>query len=188
MLRDPPVFPILMSKRVALLLFTDSRRKVTGRLSSWQTLVDAILDEDRILRRRLAGVQPPLTDRRGPDGTLSLKETLAHIAFWDGFTVRFFEDKLQGRDPAPPEDFTRQSEEAIYEAADLALEEVLTRYLEATGALVDFLGRHWDDLSEKEQKDFWVPLKHRRHHRVILFRALDAMTGPDTASELAAGA
>jgi hypothetical protein len=157
-------------------------------VNSWQTLVDAILDEDRILRRRLAGVQPPLSERRGPDGSLSAKETLAHIAFWDGFTVRFFEDKLRDRDPAAPEDFSRRSEEAIREAADLPLEEIHSRYLEATGALVGFLGRHWDDLSAKEQEDFWVPLKHRRHHRVILFRALDAMTGDVSSSEMAAGA
>lgn len=125
---------------------------------------------------------------RGPDGSLSPKEMLAHVAFWDTFTVRFFADKLREEDPAPPEDFTRQSEQAIHEAAKLPFGEVLARYGQATDELIDFLGRRWGELSARERRDFWVPLKHRRHHRRTLFQALDAMSGADPSSEMAAGA
>ncbi len=154
----------------------------------WQTLADAILDEDRILRRRLTTVQSPLCDQRGPEGTLSYKETLGHIAFWDDFTVRFFKDKLNDRDPPPPDDFARRSEEALVEVVRLTMEQVLAQYLAATGAMIGFISQHWGDLSEKEQQDFWTPLKHRRHHRILLFRALDAMVDPVPDTELAAGA
>lgn len=157
-------------------------------LNSWQSLVDGILDEDRILRRRLATVQPPLLHKRGPDASLSAKEMLAHVAFWDVFTVRFFEEKLLGRVPAPPADFARESEQAIHEAADLTFEEVEGRYRLATENLITFLSRRWVELSPKQQRDFQVPLKHRRHHRRALFKALDAMTAGDPDSELAAGA
>ena len=161
---------------------------MAGRLNSWQTLIDAILDEDRILRSRLAAVQPALCERRGSEGSLSPKEMLAHVAFWDVFTVGFFEDKLRDRDPSPPADFARQSEQAILQAAKLTFAEVMARYVKATSALVAFLDRHWEELSEKERRSFWVPLKHRRHHRIALFQALDALADPDSAAELAAGA
>ncbi|MCP4570883.1 MAG: hypothetical protein GY838_00900 [bacterium] len=157
-------------------------------MNSWQTLIDGIVDEDRILRRRLAAVQPAMRDRRGPDGALSPKEMLAHVAFWDVFTVRFFEDKLAGRDPAPPDDFARRSEQAIHEAERLSFAEVEAHYYEATDQLVAFVQGHWAELSAREQRDFWVPLKHRRHHRVALFKILDAIAPPDSDSELAAGA
>ena len=62
---------------------------------------------------------------------------------------------------------------------------MLARYLVATGALVGFISRYWDELSEKEQKDFWVPLKHRRHHRESLFKTLDAMGSGHDDEELA---
>ena len=36
-------------------------------------------------------------ERTGATGTMSAKEALGHIAFWDGFTVRFFKDRLNHR-------------------------------------------------------------------------------------------
>ena len=146
-------------------------------MRQWQSLADALLDEDRILRRRLATLSAESRSRRGPDGTLSFQETLGHLAYWDAFTVDFFTAKLDraGPQPQPPADFARQSEAAIAKASELPFTDVLARYLVATGALVGFISRYWDELSEKEQKDFWVPLKHRRHHREALFKSLDAM-------------
>ena len=159
-------------------------------MSHWQTLADALLDEDRVLRRRLASVPPELLGSRGPDDGLSFQETLGHIAFWDDFTVRFFTTKLDsgGDPPSPPADFARVSEEAVAEAASRPFTEVLALYLEATGALVGFISRHWERLTEKEQRDFWVPLKHRRHHRIALFRTLDALQDGEEDEEIATGA
>lgn len=158
-------------------------------MHQWQTLADALMEEDRILRQRLAALPPELRRRRGPEGTLSFQETLGHLAYWDAFTVDFFTAKLEGAGPGPrpPADFARESEAAIAEAARVPFADVLARYLDATGALVGFISRHWDELSEKEQQDFWVPLKHRRHHREVLFRWLDA-AGGGNGDELADGA
>ena len=150
-------------------------------MNHWQTLADALLEEDRILRRRLATLAPELRGCRGLDGTLSFQETLGHLAYWDAFAVGFFSAKLDpdGPQPRPPADFARQSEEAIARAAELPFTDVLANYLEATGALVGFISRHWDRLTEKQQRDFWVPLKHRRHHRQTLFESLDGMATED---------
>ena len=139
------------------------------------------MEEDRLLRARLADCPVELRCTRGPHGSLSFKETLSHIAFWDGFTVDFFSHKLdlKSLDPNPVVNFEERSSMALDAAAKLPFGEVLARYLEATGALTNFLGRHWSELNSREQHDFWVPLKHRRHHRICLFRALDEMCSVD---------
>ncbi len=154
-----------------------SRRKVTDGLNHWETLAAALRDEDELLRGRLASCPRDLREARGSDDSLSFKETLGHIAFWDNFTVEFFKAKLDKGSctPAPPVDFEIRSREALEQVADLPFGEVLARYLEANGALLDFLGTSWSRLSDREKHDFWVPLKHRRHHRIALFRALDRM-------------
>ncbi|RKZ18853.1 hypothetical protein DRQ50_03285 [bacterium] len=158
-------------------------------LKHWQTLADALLDEDRILRRRITTLPSDLLAVHGPEGALSFQETLAHIAYWDDFTVKFFSAKLDPAQPSlePPGDFMDRSEAVINAAAELPFTDVLARYLEATGALVGFISRHWDELNEKERRDFWVPLKHRRHHRIALFRSLDLIDGV-IETELASGA
>lgn len=148
------------------------------------------MEEDRILRRRLAALSPEQLVCRGSDGTLSFQETLGHIAYWDAFTVEFFTAKLNDDGPPAllPEDFAQRSEEAVATAAALEFTDVLARYLEATGALVGFISRHWDRLTATQQKNFWVPLKHRRHHRIALFEALDGMAGGDQGQEMVPGA
>lgn len=148
-------------------------------MKHWQTLADALLDEDQILRRRITSLPAELLAARGDEGTLSFQETLAHIACWDDFTVNFFRAKVDPDRPSPesPGDFMSRSESIIAAAASLPFTDVLARYLEATGALVGFISRHWDELNEKERRDFWVPLKHRRHHRIALFRSLDMFGG-----------
>jgi len=162
---------------------------VTDKLNQWQSIVDAIVEEDRILRLRLASCPVALRESRASDESLSFKETLAHIAFWDDFTVSFFSRKLDRTscNPSPPGDFEENSRKALSAAARLPFGEVLARYLEATGALIEFLRVHWDQLSDRERNDFWVPLKHRRHHRAALFESLDEALG-STTQELAAGA
>ena len=80
-------------------------------MKHWQTLADALLEEDRILRRRITSLPADLLAVRGPDGTLSFQETLAHIAYWDDFTVKFFSAKLDPDrpEPEPPGDFMNRS-------------------------------------------------------------------------------
>ncbi len=154
-----------------------SRRKVTEVLVHRKALVDAFKEEDRLLRHRLAECPKALRERPGPDGVLSFKETLAHIAFWEDFTVNFFSRKTDkgSRNPVPPFEFERMSREAMEEFGRLPFGEVLGRYLEAFGAITDFIRVHWTDLTEKERHDFWTPLRHRRQHRLALFQALDSM-------------
>jgi hypothetical protein len=148
-----------------------------GSLDNLRILLEAIDKEDRLLRQRLTGCPAPLREMNGPEGSLSFKATLAHIAFWDDFTINFFTRKLdEGSCNLPaPVDFEERSAEALAAAAQLPFGEVLARYLEATGALTDFLRTNWDKLSDKQRNDFWVPLKHRRHHRIALFKALDQL-------------
>ncbi len=159
------------------ILPSQSRQKVKCSLKTWQNLVDAILEEDRLLRSRLTDCPTGLRGERGSEGALSFKETLSHIAFWDNFTVDYFSNKLdlKSLNPNPLVNFEERSSMALEAAAKLPFGEVLARYLEATGALTQFLGMHWAELNPREQHDFWVPLKHRRHHRISLFRALDEL-------------
>ena len=142
-----------------------------------KALVDAFTEEDRLLRHRLAECPRVFRECRGSDGTLSFKETLAHIAFWEDFTVNFFSRKtdLGSRTPAPPVEFEKLSRKAMEEFSRLPFGEVLGRYLETAGAMTDFIMTHWNDLSARERHDFWIPLKHRRQHRLVLFQALDEM-------------
>ena len=151
---------------------------MTDELGHRKALVDAFTEEDRLLRHRLAECPRAFRERRGPDGALSFKETLAHIAFWEDFTVNFFSRKIDlgSCTPAPPVEFENLSSEAMKEFSRLPFGEVLGRYLEASGAMVEFIQTQWEKLSERERHDFWIPLKHRRQHRLVLFQTLDEMT------------
>ena len=135
------------------------------------------MEEDRLLRHRLAECPKGFRECRGPDGALSFKETLAHITFWEEFTVNFFSRKtdLGCRTPSPPLEFEKLSREAMEKFDRLPFGEVLGRYLEAAGAMIDFIKTHWHELTERERHDFWIPLKHRRQHRLVLFQTLDGM-------------
>ena len=150
---------------------------MTDSLGQWKSLVDAFKEEDRLLRHRLAECPRAFRERRGPGGALSFKETLAHIAFWEDFTVNFFARKTDrgSRTPAPPVNFEELSRQAMEEFSRLPFGEVLGRYLEATGAMTGFISEPWDDLTERERHDFWIPLKHRRQHRLALFQTLDGL-------------
>jgi hypothetical protein len=150
---------------------------VTDELAHRKALVDAFTEEDRLLRRRLSECPRAFRERAGSDGSLSFRETLAHIAFWEDFTVNFFSRKTDkgSRNPVPPLEFEKLSRDAMKEFSRLPFGEVLGRYLEAFGAITEFIRIHWNDLTEKERHDFWIPLKHRRQHRLSLFLALDEM-------------
>ena len=144
-------------------------------------LIDAIKEEDRLLRRYVTALPRAARDAPGVEGALSCKEALGHIAFWDDFTVEFFQcklDKTSCKRPAPTS-FEERSREEMRRLGPLPFGEVLARYLESTGALIAFLVAHWDELTEREKHDFWVPLKHRRHHRISLAHALDLEQGLD---------
>ena len=129
------------------------------------------------MRHRLTECPRAFRERRGTDGSLSFKETLAHIAFWEDFTVNFFSRKIdQGScTPLAPIEFETLSQQSMEEFREFPFGEVLGRYLEATGAMIDFIKTKWRDLSERERHDFWIPLKHRRQHRLVLFQNLDEM-------------
>lgn len=155
-----------------------------------QSLVDAIIEEDSLLRQRLATCPSHWRDVRGSGETLSFKETLGHLAFWDDFTVQFFQSRLDvgSCNPKPPSDFEQRSRDALATMRGLPFGEVLARYLEATGALIDFLRDNWDGLNERDRQNFWVPVKHRRHHRQLLFQDLDRLAASDNSRGLVAEA
>lgn len=139
-------------------------------MDSLQNLVRAIAEEDRRLRQLLAAFPRSSLETRTRIGSLSFKETLGHLAFWDDFTSHFFHCKIDScscRVP-PPVDFEESSRKAMLAMSRLPFGEVLARYLEATGTLLGFLKDHWGDLSVKERNDFWVPMRHRREHRLAL--------------------
>lgn len=155
------------------------RQKVTESLNQPETLINALQDEDKKLRAHLADIPRSIRSKSGPDGGLSFKETLGHIAYWDNFTVEFFAAKLNvgSFEPAPPVDFEERSQDALKALVELPFGEVLARYLEATGALQDFVKTNWGKLSARERHDFWVPVKHRRHHRIGLEGAIRERQG-----------
>jgi hypothetical protein len=138
-------------------------------------LLDAILEEDRLLRRQLTAIPQELRDMPVSPQGLSFKETLAHIAYWDSFTVEFFTRKLDraSLNPRPPLDFEEYNRQALAAAATWPFGEVLARYLESTGSLTRFLGHHWDELTAREQFDLRITLKHRRQHRLSLEKNLE---------------
>ncbi len=148
-------------------------------MNNRQWLVDAIEDEDRLLRRQVTACPQKMRNVSGTDGALSLLETLAHIAYWDSFTVDFFTRKLDRGclNPPPPLDFEEYNRQALDAAATWPFGEVLARYLESTGALTNFLDIHWDDLTPREQFDLRITLKHRKQHRISLEKNLGKILG-----------
>lgn len=161
-----------------------------NQLQHCDVLVAAIREEDRLLRQCLTLL--PRSDRDHPANAsaLSFKETLGHIAFWDEFTVQFFQCKLDAasRMLPPPVKFEERSREALARTRSLPFGEVLARYLETTGALIEFLEGHWRELTAQEKHDFWVPLKHRRHHRISLYETFGLPLEGDEGQSLAAEA
>ncbi len=160
-------------------------------MNQYNKLVEAIKEEDQLLRRCLTSVPRAArethgTANSGSEKPLSFKETLGHIAYWDDFTVEFFQCKLDTASCMlpPPVEFEERSREAMRLIRPLPFGEVLARYLESTGALIDFLKAHWDELTERERHDFWVPLKHRRHHRISLAHSLGLDENMDPTGDL----
>lgn len=146
-------------------------------MEPWRTLVEAYAAEDRLLRELVASCPRELRDKAGDKGALSCKAVLAHLAYWDGFTVDFFRSKLDPtRFPAPPPlDFEDKDKKAQASWAALPFGEILARYLEASANLRDFLEEYWDRLSPKERHEFGVPLRHHQDHRL----ALELSLAPD---------
>lgn len=143
-------------------------------MNSATSLIAAFAEEDRLLLELIRRCPEGARELAGPAGGLSLKETLGHLAFWDSFAVTFFREKLAGGDPSTVSDvdFEARNRQEMKRLRALPFDESLARYREATAALTGFLSRHWRDLSESEREDFLVPLKHRRHHRLMLERTL----------------
>lgn len=143
-------------------------------MSSVQTLIAAFADEDRRLRELTLMYPPVFRDVPPQSGKLSLKQTLGHLAFWDRFTVNFFKSRINDAVVDAPslgeiEDRNREELARIY---DMPYEQVLELYVCATSDIQSFLSEHWMNLDETERSNFNIPLKHRRHHRRLLLKAL----------------
>jgi hypothetical protein len=148
-----------------------------------EALIASIVEEDRRLRALVDRLSPEARKGEESAGTRSAKETLGHLAFWDGFTVRFFEDRLNDRRTGSGlADFEARDRQERKRLRGCPFAEVLTTYDEATTGLVAFLRDHWPDLSDREHADLITPLRHRRHHRLLLDRALGAALPPEAGS------
>ncbi len=159
-------------------------------MEPWRTLVEAYELEDKLLRELVSAFPRELRSSPGPDGALSCHATLAHLAYWDGFTVDFFRSKLEpGSCPAQaPVDFEDRDRAALDQWSRLPFGEILARYLEASADLRDFLASFWDRLSDREKQEFRIPLRHHRDHRLALERSLAACEGRSRLDTMAHGA
>ncbi len=143
-------------------------------MEEFHKLYFRFVEEDRRLRELILRFPAELRERPGEGKLLGLKQTLAHLAQWDGFTVRFFAAKIAGA-PLPPDSFSRFETEKVEERERLCrlpFGRVLTAYARATEEMLSFLRRHWLVLTERERGDFRIPLRHRAHHRELLARSL----------------
>jgi hypothetical protein len=140
-----------------------------------EALIASIVEEDRRLRELVDRLSPEARECAESTGTRSAKETLGHLAFWDGFTVRFFEDRLSDRRTGSGlADFEARDRQERKRLRGCPFAEVLATYDAATAELVAFLRGHWQVLSDREHADLMTPLRHHRHHRMLLDRALGA--------------
>ena len=149
-------------------------------------LITEIRREDELLRQLLTACSAEQLEGSLPGGALNPKEILGHIAFWDRFAVDFFEQKLDADTPTPqpPANFDRLSNEELERIRSESYTEVLDHYEVATAGLIAFLRLFWGRLSSTQQLDFSVPLKHRRHHRLLLERALGKGAVEPTSREM----
>jgi len=149
------------------------------------TLIAAILEEDRLLRERLDLCPDQLREVKGSGGTLSLKDTLGHLAFWDSFAVQFFNRKLDGVDAGQTRrvNFEQRNREELQRIRELPFDEVFALYRTATRNLISFLRNRWHELSVQQRRDIRLPLKHRRHHRLLLDSALPYYAREDESRE-----
>lgn len=146
-----------------------------------EALIASIVEEDRRLRALVDRLPPEVRERAESTGTASAKETLGHLAFWDGFTVRFFEDRLSDRRTGSGlADFEARDRQERKRLRGCPFAEVLATYDAATASLVAFLRDRWQALSDREHADLMTPLRHRRHHRLLLDRALGAVPSSET--------
>lgn len=138
-----------------------------------EALIASIVEEDRRLRALVERLPPEARERAESGAATSAKETLGHLAFWDGFTVRFFEDRLSDRRTSSGlADFEARDRQERKRLRGCPFTEVLATYEAATADLVAFLRTRWNALSDREHSDLMTPLRHRRHHRMLLDRAL----------------
>ncbi len=139
-------------------------------------LIAAITEEDRLLCDQLARCPQTLREMQGSGNSLSFKDTLGHLAFWDSFAVQFFNQRLDGmvRDESERINFEERNRQELKRLRELPYVEVHELYRKATRDLLAFLRQRWHELSGKERRDIHLSLKHRRHHRVLLENAFQA--------------
>jgi len=148
-------------------------------------LIAAIEEEDRLLCDQLARCPKTLREMRGSGNSLSFKDTLGHLAFWDSFAVQFFNQRLDGmvRDDSERINFEERNRQELKRIRDLPYAEVHELYRKATRDLQAFLRQRWHELSSKERRDIHLSLKHRRHHRVLLENAFQTYFSEGDARE-----
>jgi len=148
-------------------------------------LISAIVEEDRLLLSRLEQCPDAFLEMRGSGGLLSFKDTLGHLAFWDSFAVRFFTRKLDStvENDSPPLNFEQRNRQELQRVRQLSFTEVMKLYGKATRDLITFLNSRWHELSEKQRRDLFLPLKHRRHHRLLLEKTLGSQQDTDLLKE-----
>ena len=153
-------------------------------MTSAESLIEAIHDEDRQLRAVLQECPARLLEGDLGESALNPKEVLGHLAYWDELALDFFKTRVaraaareenSGRriaEPVYPVNFEERSREELARIRAESFAVVLRRYGEATATLIAFLNDQWEHLSQAERNDFRIPLKHRRHHRLLLIGAL----------------
>ncbi len=144
-------------------------------MSSVETLIALFADEDRRLRDLARSFPVPHRETPPEHSKLNLKQTLGHLAFWDRFTVEFFDARCHRRevDAITLGDFEKRNRAELERIYDMPFEHVYEIYNTATRKLQSFLREHWDELDDEARTNFNIPLKHRRHHRRLLEKALE---------------
>ena len=153
-------------------------------MTSAESLIEAIQDEDRQLRAVLQECPARLLEGDLPESALNPKEALGHLAFWEELAVEFFKSRIaraaargetSGRrvaEPVHPVNFEQRSRDELSRIRREPFAVIYRRYGETTATLIAFLNDQWENLSPAERSDFRIPLKHRRHHRLLLIGAL----------------
>jgi hypothetical protein len=157
-------------------------------MQSPDMLINALVDEDCRMREIVQKFPPELRDVSPGDDKLGLKDTLAHISYWDEFTVRYFEALYSGRKiPTPSfQDFEASTAELQQKLKSAPFGDIMDNYLRATRKLLGMLRTHWDMMKPEEHRNLALPLRHRRHHRRLLMEL--AGLAPEADSEKMAGA
>ena len=96
-------------------------------MQSPEMLINAIVDEDCKMREIVQSIPVGLRDESPGEGKLGLKDTLAHLSYWDEFTVKYFESIFSNRKVPTPnfKDFEAASSGLQSELKDVSFSDVM---------------------------------------------------------------